>query len=91
MLHMANVSIDYVGMSSFKLTVVGNMEPASPEIVQRYASIVYTGSIYRQAYFPAQIPMVEAPVFATTASSSPSAYVPLSTQNHHHNHNPTSA
>ncbi len=80
-LHIAQVTIDYVGTTNFKLTVAGNMEPAAPEIVQRYASIVYTGSIYRQAYFPTQIPVVEAPVYAT--SSSP-AYVPSP------NHNSTS-
>lgn len=80
-LHVAQVTIDYVGTTNFKLTVAGNMEPAAPEIVQRYASIVYTGSIYRQAYFPAQIPMVEAPMYATSSSHSP-AYVPSTNPNH---------
>lgn len=90
LLHLAKVSIDAIGMTNFKLTVVGDMEPATPEIVQRYASIVYTGSIYRQAYFPSQIPVVEAPVFAYPSSSSSSpAYVASSssTLNHAQNSN----
>lgn len=78
-LHIVKVSVDLVGLTNFKFTVAGDMEPAAPEIVQRYASIAYTSAIYRQTYFPVQIPMTEAPVIA--AASSSSAYVLAS----HHN------
>ena len=82
-LHIVKVSVDLVGLTNFKFTVAGDMEPAAPEIVQRYASIAYTSAIYRQTYFPVQIPMTEAPVIA--AASSSSAYVLAS------NHNSTPA
>ena len=86
-LHLADVSIDFIGMSNVKLTVVGNMRPATPDIVYRYASIAYTGSVYRQANFPTQIPVVEAPVIATPSSSSSSSAYVASALNHPQNSN----
>lgn len=78
-LFMAKVTIDLASPTASKMTVVGDMEPAIPEICLRYASIVYTGIVCRPTYYPPHYPMTEAPVIT-------SSYVePSSSVSHNHN------